>query len=332
MTIKEKLAAAQKAGEAGNQAYDALFAGGQNHIANSKQIVMLPVNKLHPFAVHTFQLHEGAPDYIALVESIRRNGIQEPVIVRQHPKLAGEYEIIVGHRRHHIASVECGMSEIPCVVLALDDALATQLMGESNINRPDWLPSEKAKTYAVHLEATRAGSGIHAGRPHDNSGHSAPNLSAPQRNRDEAAKIWGIDGKTFARYLKLNDLIPQLLELVDAGRITVVAGYNIAFLPQEQQELIAKTLDMYPQKKIDNAKGITIRNASQDNALTEQYLLRIFEVLPTNPDRKPIRIALTSSTLTKSSTIKRALDDVTVMEQIERILIEYANSHDLPLS
>lgn len=125
MTLKEKLAAAQAQRVTDDnatpaaQAFNAMFSGARISHTDNKQIVMLPVDKLHPFAGHTFQLHEGSSDYLSLSESIRRNGIQEPVIVRAHPKIPGEYEIIVGHRRHHIASVECDILRSPVLSLPL---------------------------------------------------------------------------------------------------------------------------------------------------------------------------------------------------------------------
>ena len=337
MTLKEKLAAAQRA--AGNditpseQAFDAMFSGLGKFNPDGNKIVQLPVDKLRPFSGHTFTLHEGDPDYLALTESIREHGIREPLIVRPHPYIADSYEIITGHRRHHIATI-IGLHDVPCIITALDNNTAIKLMAETNINRPDWLPSEKAHTYAAHLSATRASSGIKLGRPQhsfDDSDSSSEELQR-LRNRDIAAQFWGIDGTTFQRYLKLNDLIPSLLDLVDDGRISVIAGYHIAFLDNQAQEMIFRAMDMYPTKKIDNAKGVTIKQASVSGTLDEQLLLRILGVIPIESVRKPIKIALSSTALTKPSTIKQALDDASVLEQIEHILISYAKEHNLPLT
>lgn len=231
----ERLRARQSQAQ-GMNVLDAIM---QPRPASQDDIVQLPGRSLHGFSGHTFKLRPDEDPYmVSLLDSIRENGILEPLLVRPHPSRMGEYEIVAGHTRHYLGG-KAGLTVFPCVVRALGNADAVIQMGESNLQRPDWLPSEKARTYKAHLEAIREKrqevqpgcTSIQA------AGRVQPSCTfgAGEKTRDIAAKRWGITGQALELYIKLNDLSPALLDMVDAGRIPVKAGFQLAFLPVEDQ-------------------------------------------------------------------------------------------------
>ena len=217
---------------------------------NQEQVQQLPVTALRPKSNHTFKVRTDSAHYAALVDSIRSSGIQTPLLVRRDPMQPGAYEIIAGHTRW-TAAQELGLTTVPCIVAQLSDADADIMMAETNIQLPDWLPSERARTYKVWLEAVQTETGITQGQRTDTtSGTECPKLG---RNRDVAAQRFGIGSKTLDMYIKLNDLTPELLELVDGNAsdpkhgIQVKAGYQLAFLPTEQQETVLAWLTEHPE-------------------------------------------------------------------------------------
>lgn len=297
-----------------------------NH--SNAQSVEIEEYKLHDFSGHTFKLRPDRDPYIiSLKASIKKNGILEPLLVRPHPAIPGHYEIIAGHTRRHIG-LEVGLVKLPCIVKQLSDDDAIIQMGESNVQRPDWLPSEKAKTYAVHLEATRRKTGVAQGQRTD---LTSPTGSAKLRNDDEAAKTWGISGDSLRMYIKLNDLLPELLDLVDAGRVPVKAGYQLAFLQDEQQQLVLSVMQEHPKKKLPDSKAKELRQAAMDGELTREYILRLLGVQKQQMAERQVSISFTSTELLNPRTTRAALNDPIVLESIERILIEYAQKHSLPL-
>ena len=157
MTLQERLAMTQ-----GQDNGMDIILGGIPAAAQQEQVQQLPATALRPKSNHTFKVRTGSPHYTALVDSIHSSGIRTPLLVRRDPVQPGAYEIIAGHTRW-TAAQELGLATVPCIVAQLSDADADIMMAETNIQRPDWLPSERAKTYAVWMEATRRSTGIKAG-------------------------------------------------------------------------------------------------------------------------------------------------------------------------
>lgn len=213
-----------------------------------RQVQQLPVALLQQKENHTFTVRRDTEYYRALKESIRESGVRVPLLVRRHPDKAGMYEIVAGHTRYSVA-LELEMEALPCIVAELTDDEADIAMGETNIQRPDWLPSERARTFALWLEATRRRTGIRERQRTDvTAGTEFPQSG---RNRDVAAEKWGITGKTFDMYLKLNELYPPLLKIADDtaadssysyGRLPVKSAYQLAFLPEEAQRVVYNVL------------------------------------------------------------------------------------------
>lgn len=247
MTLQERLAKTQ--GQ--DNGMDIILGGIP--AAGREQVQELPVAALRPKSNHTFKVRRDSTHYGALKESIRCSGVKTPLLVRRDPAQPGSYEIIAGHTRW-TAATELQLSTVPCIVAQLSDTDADILMAETNIQRPDWLPSERAKSYKVWLEAIQNETGVRRGQRSDlgplTSATELPKLNRP---RDLAAQRFGISGQMLSIYIKLNDLLPELLELVDGNvedpkrGIQVKAGYQLAFLPAEQQATVLAWLAEHPE-------------------------------------------------------------------------------------
>lgn len=289
----------------------------------------MTLDKLSPFDGHTFSVLEHAPDFQALMIAVQEHGIQTPLLVRPSATDIGRFEIISGHRRYRIAEL-LELPTVPCTIHPCDNDTAIQLMAVSNVQRPDWLPSEKAKTYKAHLEATQRKSGITAGRP--TAENNSPTRLANYRNEDEAAKTWSISGETLRAYIKLNDLLPNLLQYTDEGRIVVKGAYQLAFLPRDQQSIVDVILTRYPKKKLSAAKAKEIRELAKDDELNELMVLRVLGIAQREASKDlSIGINFTSDSLLNKKTVKKLLGEADVLLAIESLLIKQARDRSLPL-
>lgn len=262
---------ARKAGKSAAPAYNPLDAITPFTSPEAKNDVILVKDELlDDFTGHTFKHGENSltrvgqelSDYEqAMLDSIKENGILQPLFIRPSKAAQGRYEIIAGHTRRRLGRM-AGLAEFPCIVRDVDDDVATIFMIETNLQRPDWLPSEKATSYKAHLEATARILDKKAGRPAtDWSERDIEQV--PGRVRDIAAQRFGITGKTLEAYIKLNDIHPYLLDMVDEKRISVKAGYNLAFLSPVQQASVLSLLNQYPHIKVDEKKAADLRLCDQ---------------------------------------------------------------------
>ena len=183
-------------------------------------IITLPLDALWPFPDHPYKVTEDE-SLDQLAESIRENGILSPVIVRP-VEGTDEYEIISGHRRCRAAEM-IGLKTVPVIVSDLSPDEAVIQMVDSNLHREHLLPSEKAFAYKMKLEAMRR----KAGRPKkDNSPQTASNY----RSDDAAAEAFGVSGDTMRRYVRLTNLIPELLEYMDRDEMALSVGEALSYL------------------------------------------------------------------------------------------------------
>lgn len=288
--------------------------------AAKSNIKEIGLAELHDFGNHTFKLIDN-DDFRALVSSIRDKGIKEPLIVRPHPTVAGEYEIIAGHRRR-LAAKEAGLAHVPCIVEPLSDADAIILMAESNIQRPGWLPSEKANTYKAHLDATTELFNIRAGRPAGNS----PTGSANLRADDLAAERFGVSGDQLRMYIKLTELLPELLDLVDEHRIPVKAGYQLAFISNDAQQPILTVMQRSPKLRINEASAKLIREVYEASGnLTKEDVENVFSLRQTHEEgteaiQKNVRFTLPD---VFDGRLKLHKDDPELLERIEAVIWKY---------
>lgn len=216
---------------------------GTEEKATEDQVVRVPLHELHSFKGHPFRVIEDE-EMMELAESVRRFGVLVPAIVR--PDKNGGYEMVAGHRRKR-ASELAGCPDIPVVVQDLTDDESIIAMVDSNIQRQDILPSEKARAYRMKMEAMEH-QGVKGER------HTAAVLG-------EAA---GESARTVHRYIRLTYLMPELMKLVDQKRISVVAGESLSFLKKGEQELVRNYImqrQVFPSKseaellRMESGKG-----------------------------------------------------------------------------
>ena len=228
-----------------------------------ERVMMLPVSELHDFPGHPFQVRDDE-EMEKLAESITQHGILMPGLVR--PRAAGGYEIVAGHRRK-FASMKAGIREMPVIVRDMDDDTAVILMVDSNVQRENVLPSEKARAYKMKLDAIKR----RAGRPgKENSAGIRQNLFSIQKIADDAG-----EGKTkIQQYIKINDLIPELLKMVDGNEIKFNPAYELAFLRPEEQAVLYDILQA-EEVTPSLSQAQRLKRASQEGRLSEQDIAAI---------------------------------------------------------
>ena len=190
----------------------------------------LPLEQLHPFRDHPFKVLDDDA-MRETVESVERFGVLVPAIARPDPE--GGYELVAGHRRHRACEL-AGKETMPVIVRELDDDAATILMVDSNLQRETLLPSERAFAYKMKLEAMK-----HQGERTDLTCSQVGNKLAGKKSSELLAEQTGQSKNQIFRYVRLTELIPPLLDLVDQRKIAFNPAYELSFLkPQEQLELL----------------------------------------------------------------------------------------------
>ena len=224
--------------------------------------MMLSVSELHDFPGHPFQVLDDE-EMEKLAESITQHGVLMPGLVR--PRAAGGYEIVAGHRRK-FASMKAGMREMPVIVRDMDDDTAVILMVDSNVQRENVLPSEKARAYKMKLDAMKR----QGERTDLTSAGIRQKLSSVKKIADDAG-----EGKTkIQQYIKINDLIPELLEMVDGNEIKFNPAYELAFLRPEEQAVLYDILQA-EEATPSLSQAQRLKRASQEGRLSEQDIAAI---------------------------------------------------------
>lgn len=198
--------------------------------AGEESSLEIDINRIQPFQNHPFKVVDDAK-MDDLVNSIRLNGVLTPVLVR--PTDDGGYEMISGHRRMHAAE-RAGLATIPAIIRELTDDDATIVMVEANSQREEILPSEKAFAYKMRMEAVKR----QAGRPGKENYCQLGNNFGTKTSSEELAKEVGESKNQVYRFIRLTDLIPELLEMVDAKKMPLVTAVDISYIdPKVQQYL-----------------------------------------------------------------------------------------------
>ena len=212
----------KKGGNISLKGYDDIFSTEQSRTESQQERVQeIPLSELHPFEGHPFRVVDDE-DMLKTVESVKELGVFTPAIVRPDPD--GGYEIISGHRRHR-ASELAGKDTMPVIVRDLDDDSAIILMVDANLQRETILPSERAYAYKMKLDAIK-----HQGTRSDlTSDQVGPKLTAAQKVAEEAN-----DSQTqVKRFIRLTELIPELLDMVDTGQIKFNPAVELSYLAHE---------------------------------------------------------------------------------------------------
>ena len=228
-----------------------------------EKIQEIPLSELHPFKDHPFKVKDDDA-MIETADSIKKYGVLVPAIARPLPD--GGYELVAGHRRRR-ASELAGKETMPVIVRDLDDDAATIIMVDSNLQRENLLPSERAFAYKMKLEAIK-----HQGARTDlTSVQVEQKLSA----RDQVAKEAGEgSGIQVMRYVRLTELIPELLDMVDEKKIAFNPAYELSFLKPDEQQMLVETMD-YEQATPSLSQAQRMKKFSQEGKLSEDVMLAI---------------------------------------------------------
>ena len=216
-----------------------------------EQVQGIPISELHPFEGHPFKVLDDDA-MTQTVESIRDYGITTPLLVRPDPD--GGYEIISGHRRHHAAELS-GMETVPCIVREMDDDTAIITMVDSNLQREHILPSERAYAYKMKMDAIK-----HQGQRTD---LTSPQVAAKFRADDEVGKDAGMSGDTVRRFVRLTNLIPEVLDMVDEKKIAFNPAVELSYLKPEEQRHFIEAMD-YAQAAPSLSQAQRMKKLSQD--------------------------------------------------------------------
>lgn len=221
-------------------------------------ISQLPPDKLSPFAKHPYRVREDAA-MDELVESIRVHGILSPLLAR--PKGEG-YELVSGHRRR-LAAQKLGLPTVPVLVREMSDDEAVILMVDSNLQRENLLPSEKAFAYRMKLEAMK-----HQGKA------TSRQVVGKLESADEVGQVNGESGRTIQRYIRLTNLVPPLLQMVDDGRIAFSPAVELSYLTRDEQ---AELWDLIGQEDATPSlsQSLRMKQISREAKLTPEVLYAI---------------------------------------------------------
>jgi len=243
----------KQAGRIQLRSYDELFNGGYSEETTEGKIIRVPLSRLHAFKEHPFRVVDD-DKMMETVESIKKYGVLVPAIVRKDGD--GGYELISGHRRKR-GSELAGKEDMPVIIKELSDDEATIIMVDSNIQREDILPSEKAKAYRMKLEALK-----HQG------------VKGERYTADLVGDAAGDSGRTVQRYIRLTYLISELLELADMNKLSLVAGEKLSFLHQHEQEWVLQLVKNY-NIGVSREQAELLKCESEKRILNEARVLEI---------------------------------------------------------
>ena len=265
------------------KSYEDIFTTEEKRQETGEQVVMIPVNQIHEFKNHPFKVLDDE-DMRKTVDSIREYGVLVPVIIR--PDGNGEYEMISGHRRRY-ASILAGKKEVPAIIREMDDDTATILMVDSNLQREHILPSERAKAYKMKMEALK-----HQGKRTD---LTSCQVGTRLRADEELAKQTGESARTVQRFVRLNNLIPELLDLVDEKKIAFNPAVEISYMKPEEQKEFYEAMEI-AQTTPSLSQAQRLKKSSQEGNCTAELIEKIMDEEKKNPLN---RVVFDSSILQK---------------------------------
>ena len=249
----------RKNGNVSLTSYDDIFGPEEAY----ERVQQIPLSELHPFVNHPFKVIEDE-SMLRTVESVARYGVLIPAIAR--PRAEGGYELISGHRRHH-ASEMAGKETMPVIVRELDNDAATILMVDSNMQRETILPSERAFAYKMKMDAIK-----HQGSRTDlTSGQVVQKSSLEQ-----IAEGTGESYKQVQRYIRLTELRPELLKMVDDGIIKFNPAVELSYLKREEQENFLEAMD-YAQSTPSLSQAQRLKKLSQEGKCTLEVMCLVMD-------------------------------------------------------
>ena len=245
---------------------DDLFSTQEERDNEKREYVKaIPLDQISDFPNHPFKVRMDEK-MLEMIESVREYGVLSPAVVR--PKEDGTYEMIAGHRRK-LASQMADRSEMPCIVRDLTDEEATIIMVDSNLQREEILPSEKAFAYKMKLDAMKR----QAGRPSKNSVPVAQDLRG-KTSRQILGEQIGESQDQIRRYIRLTELIKPILDMVDDKKIALRPAVEMSYLSQDQQEMLLDTMQLQDCTP-SHAQAIKMRKFAEEGRLNEDVILSI---------------------------------------------------------
>ena len=229
----------------------------------AEQILNLPVEKIRPFDNHPFQVNDDDELMQQTIDSIMQVGVLNPVIVR--PMEDGGYQMVSGHRRLRACEL-AGIATIPAIARELNDYEAVHLMVDSNIQRENILPSERAKAYRMKMDALK-----HQGKAAE---QTSSQIGTKLRTDEQIAREVGSSRNQVQRFIRLTELLPELLDMVDRKEIAFSPAVELSYLKDEEQRLFLEAMD-YSQATPSLSQAQRIKKLSQQGACTQDALFSI---------------------------------------------------------
>ena len=276
--------------------------------AAKEQKMEMPLSELHPFEGHPFKVLDDEL-MEQTVESIKQIGIVSPLIVRTDPE--GGYEILSGHRRLHAAEL-AGLETVPVIVKEMDDDAAVIFMVDSNLQRENILPSERAFSYKMKLEAMRRT----AGRP---SKENVSQVGTQKRSDQIMAEEIGESRNQIQRFIRLTNLIPEILAMVDEKKIAFNPAVELSYLKSEEQKDFLEAMD-YAQASPSLSQAQRLKKLSQEGNCTLEAMCEVMnEVKKDELDHVTIKNDVLRKYFPKSYTPKQMQDTIIkLLEQWQR--------------
>ena len=296
---------------------DNLFSSEQERQdAKLEKIQILPLTELHPFRNHPFQVRDD-DEMNKMVDSVKEYGVMTPAVVR--PRQDGGYEIVAGHRRCH-ASQRAGVETMPCIVRDMDDDTAIILMVDSNCQREHILPSEKAKAYQMKLEAIKRKSG----RPSkENSRQVGANFSGVKTTQIIGEQS-GDSTRQVERFIRLNKLTPELMQMVDDGKLKTTPAVELSYLtPEEQEDFLSYMESEGCTPSLSQAQKL--KEASKESVLTPEKIQHIMAAKP--PSVKPRDPQLMIPVAKVERYFPKGFTSDQMQQVIVKLLENYARAH-----
>ena len=289
----------KKSGNISLSSYDDIFQTDQSREESQQERVQeIPLSELHPFKGHPFKvLDDDAMQ--KTVESIAQFGVMTPAIARPRPE--GGYELIAGHRRHH-ASELAGKETMPVIVRDMDDDAATILMVDSNLQRETLLPSERAFAYKMKLEAMK-----HQGARSD---LTSTQVVSKLRANEELGVSMGVSRESVRRFIRLTELIPELLDMVDEKKIAFNPAVELSYLKKEEQKDFLEAMD-YAQATPSLSQAQRLKKFSQEGKCSLDAMCAIMsEEKKSELDKVTIKNDVLRKYFPKSYTPKQMEDTI----------------------
>lgn len=284
--------------------YDDLFSTEETRQADAReQVLQIPLSELHPFKDHPFRVVDD-DRMIETVESVKAYGVLVPAIAR--PLEDGGYEIVAGHRRKRACEL-AGLYTMPVIVRDLDDDESVIIMVDSNLQRENILPSERAKAYQMKLEAIK-----HQGERRDLTCAQVGHKSDGQKARDIVAEEAGESKSQIQRFIRLNSLEQPLRDKVDSGELAFTPAVELSYLKPEEQQWLQNALEV-TQQTPSLSQAQRIKKESKEGTLSEQGVMEIM-----SEEKKPLHNSVTLS----HDTLKKYFPKSYTAKQMEKVIIK----------